>query len=325
MAGRPASPATVLLAEGERELYKPVITSAQRPPRPQRPSELVRPLEIDLENAPILRDHVVMGVPTLPGAFLLGIAADAAQRLRPGLRITAFENTSFRRFVRVYEGRPTRLRLDTRVVEEGEDETVVRVQVLSDFVHKSGVVLQKDAVQTEIFLRMTARPAGAPSLAAAGELGDSQQLPDPYLLESSPVRLNGRFNSMSGLRVNGSRRVARYRLSDYPYPESPLLHMLPNVILVDAFWRFGTVMATGERTLSVYVPERCDRMGVHFDYTDFGLDWLREPVVFTGANPRPQGDQLLVGPIEARDRDGRLRLTVEGGVCRKFGDIHHAF
>lgn len=325
MAGRPASPATVLLAEGERELYRPAFTAVRRPPRPRQPSELVRPLEIDLDVAPFLRDHVVQGVPTLPGAFLLGIAADAAQRLRPGLRITAFENTSFRRFVRVYEGRPTRLRLDTRVVEEGEDETVVRVQVLSDFVHKSGVVLQKDAVQTEIFLRMSARPANAPPLDAAGELRDSQQLPDPYLLESSPVRLNGRFNSMSGLKVNGSRRHASYRLSDYPYPESPLLHMLPNVILVDAFWRFGTVMATGERTLSVYVPERCDRMGVYFDYTDFGLDWLREPVVFTGANPRPQGDQLLVGPIEARDRDGRLRLTVEDGVCRKFGDIHHAF
>ncbi|HEV2845178.1 MAG TPA: SDR family NAD(P)-dependent oxidoreductase, partial [Thermoanaerobaculia bacterium] len=273
MAGRPASPATVLLAEGERELYRPVLAPARRTPR-SLPSELVRPLEIDLENAPFLRDHVVQGVPTLPGAFLLGIAADAAQRLRPGLRITAFENTSFRRFVRVYEGRPTRLRLDTRVVEEGDAEALVRVQVLSDFVHKSGAVLQKDAVQTEIFLRMAAQPASAPARSAAGELSDSIQLPDPYLLESSPVRLNGRFNSMSGLRVNGTRRLAQYRLSDYPYPESPLLHLLPNVILVDAFWRFGTVMATGERALSVYVPERCDRMGVYFDYTDFGLGWL---------------------------------------------------
>lgn len=325
MAGRPVSPATVLLAEGERELYRPVLAPERLPFRPSRPSELVWPLEIGLETAPFLRDHVVQGVPTLPGSFLLGIAAGAARRLRPELRITAFENTSFRRFVRVYEGRPARLRLDTRVVEEGEAETLVRVRVLSDFVHKSGAVLQKDAVQTEIFLRMAASPASAPVRPAEGELRDGLQLPDPYLLESSPVRLNGRFNSMSALRVNGSRRLARYRLSDYPYPESPLLHMLPNVILVDAFWRFGTVMATGARALSVYVPERCDRMGVYFDYTDFGLDWLCGPLVFTGANPRPQGDQLLVGPIEARDREGRLRLTVEGGVCRKFGEIENAF
>lgn len=333
MAGRPSAPVNVLLAEGERELYRPVIAPADRAPQQSQasrpsPSSLVWPLEIDLDNAPYLRDHMVQGVPTLPGAFLLGIAADAARRLRPELRITAFENTSFRRFVRVYEGRPTQLRLDTRIIEggeEGDDETLVRVQVLSDFVHKSGMVLQKDVVQTEIFLRMTGNPPSPPAITEGGELRDGIQLPDPYLLEGSPVRLNGRFKSLRTLRVNGGRRLAHYQLGSSSYPESPLQHLLPNVILVDAFWRFGTIMATGERSLSVYVPERCDRMSVYFDYTDFNLDWLHEPAVFTGANPRVQGDQLLVGPIEARDREGRLRLTVEGGVCRKFGEIHDAF
>lgn len=320
MAGRPASPATVLLAAGEREFYKPVLTEPGK-----LPSAIVIPLEIDLDDAPYLHDHLVQGVPTLPGAFLLGIAAEAAHQLRPGMRIVAFENTSFRRFVRVYPGRPTQIRLDTRTVEEGEAGTVVRVQVLSDFVHKSGAVLQKDVVQTEIFIRMTESPQNAPCCAEQGELRDGLQLPDPYLLEGSPVRLNGRFNSLRSLCVNGSRRLAHYRLGGSSYPESALQHLLPNVILVDAFWRFGTVMATGDHSLSVYVPERCDRMGVYFDYTDFDLDWLHGPVVFSGANPRPQGDQLLVGPIEARDREGRLRLTVEGGVCRKFGEIHNAF
>jgi len=84
-------------------------------------------------------------------------------------------------------------------------------------------------------------------------------------------------------------------------------------------------MATGERSLAVYVPESCERMRVFFDYTDFALDWLRRPVVFSGANPRPEGERLLVGPIEARDQEGHLRLRVEGGVCRKFGEIHDAF
>ena len=320
MAGRPAAPVTVLLAAGEREHYRPALAP------PPAPSSLVVPLAIDLDSAPYLHDHLVQGVPTLPGAFLLGIAGDAAHRLRPGMRITAFENTSFRRFVRVYPGRATHIRLDTRIVEEGGPETLIRVQVLADFVHKSGAVLQKDVVQTEIFIRMAESPASAPPRAVdAGELRDAMQLPDPYLLEGSPVRLNGRFKSLSGLRVNGNHRLADYRLGNSSYPESPLQHMLPNVILVDAFWRFGTIMATGDHALSVYVPERCDRMGVYFDYTDFSLDWLHDPLVFSGANPRAEGDQLLVGPIEARDRDGRLRLTVEGGVCRKFGEIQNAF
>jgi acyl transferase domain-containing protein/NAD(P)-dependent dehydrogenase (short-subunit alcohol dehydrogenase family) len=327
MAGRPSAPATVLLAAGEREFYRPALVEA-RPVRPVRPalqSSLVIPLEINLDNAPYLRDHLVHGVPTLPGAFLIGIAADAAHRLRPDMRILAFENTSFRRFVRVYEGRSTEIRLDTRVVEEGDAETIIRVQVLSDFVHKSGAVLQKDVVQTEIFIRMAESQPSVPLNGASGEVRGGLQLPDPYLLESSPVRLNGRFKSLRSLQVNGDRRQAHYQLGNSSYPESPLQHLLPNVIMVDAFWRFGTIMATGERALSVYVPERCEKMGVYFDYTDFSLDWLNEPLVFTGANPRPQGDQLLVGPIEVRDREGRLRLTVEGGVCRKFGEIQDAF
>jgi acyl transferase domain-containing protein len=330
MAGRPTVPINVLLAAGERAFYRPTLAPAALPartPRPPRPApaELVVPLSIDLDQAPYLRDHLVHGVPTLPGAFLLGVAAEAARRLRPELAIVAFENTSFRRFVRVYEGRTTELRLDTRVVEESRDSTLVRVQVLSDFVHKSGVVLQQDVVQTEIFLRLAESPAGTPPCLCPSDLAGGRELPDPYFLDGSPVRLNGRFNSLHQVAVAGDRRLARFQPASYAYPASPLQHLLPNVVLVDAFWRFGTVMATGEHTLAVYVPERCDRMRVYFDYTDFDLGWLHEPAVFTGVNPRPRGDQLLVGPIEARDREGRLRLTVEGGVCRKFGEIHHAF
>ena len=336
VAGQPTAPVNVLLAAGERAFYRPAIAPAAALPRRPALSSLLKRLAIDLDNAPYLRDHLVQGVPTLPGAFLIGIAADAAHELRPRLRIVSFEDTSFRRFVRVYQGRTTDVRLDVRVVEEDEDETLLRVQVLADFVHKSGTVLQKDVVQTEIFVRMVPAhgtgesPPGAVPRAALTELRGGIELPDPYLLAGSPVLLNGRFKSLGGLRVVADRRLAHYRLDDSLYPSSPLQHMLPNVILVDAFWRFGTIMANtggmpnGGHSLSVYVPERCERMSVYFDYTDFDLGWLHDPVVFTGRNPRPQGDQLLVGPIEAWDREGRLRLTVEGGVCRKFGEVEYA-
>ncbi|HET9765320.1 MAG TPA: SDR family NAD(P)-dependent oxidoreductase, partial [Thermoanaerobaculia bacterium] len=345
VAGQPSAPVNVLLAAGERAFYRPALAPATALPARPAPASLVKRLEIDLGNAPYLRDHLVQGVPTLPGAFLIGIAADAARELRPRLRIVAFEDTSFRRFVRVYEGRTTEVRLDTRVVEEDADATLVRVQVLADFVHKSGAVLQKDVVQTEIFVRMVPAsrtgesPPGDAARAAVTELRGGLELPDPYLLAGSPVLLNGRFKSLGGLRVVADRRLAHYRLDDSSYPASPLQHMLPNVILVDAFWRFGTIMtasggmtngasngalANGGRSLSVYVPERCARMGVYFDYTDFDLGWLHDPVVFTGKNPQTRGDQLLVGPIEAWDREGRLRLTVEGGVCRKFGEVEYA-
>ncbi|HXT22517.1 MAG TPA: hypothetical protein VN923_17320, partial [Thermoanaerobaculia bacterium] len=260
MAGQPSAAINVLLAAGERAFYQPAIAADVRPPvrrapaiepvaaasplaaapasAPGRvavttangamPTSLVKPLTIDLESAPYLRDHLVHGVPTLPGAFLIGIAADAARELRPRLAIVDFENTSFRHFVRVYPGKPTELRLDARVVETSGDEThpetLVRVQVLSDFVHKSGAVLQKDVVQTEIFVRMATEPRSrderpnAPSGAvyggAATDVRGGLELPDPYLLAGSPVLLNGRFKSLGNLRVAGGRRLAHYRLDE---------------------------------------------------------------------------------------------------------------
>ncbi len=336
MSGPPMAAINVLLAAGEIDFYHPSVAPLDEPSRTDeapaapavqkaRQSE-VRPLSLSVEAAPFLIDHTVRGVPTLPGAFIIGLAAEAAHRLRPKLSITSFEDTRFRRLVRVYPRRETEVRMSSEVVSEDRDETVVQVRLLADFTHKSGLVLQRDAIHTEIFVHL------APSLPApnappqpngrirraAGNGGVS--LPDPYLMEGSPVRLNGRFKSLSEVLVEDNLRVAQYKLAQGDGEDSPFGYMIPNLILVDALWRFGTV----QQNPTVYVPERCRRMGVYFDFCDFAFSRLREPVVFLGANPEADGDQLRVGPIEARSEDGRLFLTVEGGICRRFGEVQHA-
>jgi len=156
--------------------------------------------------------------------------------------------------------------------------------------------------------------------------GDANQvagvrLPDPYVLPGSPVQLNGVFKTMKEVEVGRTSRRADYKLNGNSRYGSDFDYLIPNVILVDAFWRFGTVRANGNGGLSVYVPERCDSMKVFFDYADFAAESLRRAVTFYGANPRAEGDVLHVGPIDAFDSMGRMLLRVEGGVCRKFGDI----
>ncbi|MDX1546003.1 MAG: SDR family NAD(P)-dependent oxidoreductase [Rhodothermales bacterium] len=283
-------------------------------------------LGFTVETAPFLWDHQVNGVPTLPGAFLIALVAEAAQQLRPGRRITAFEDTHFKRFVRVYPERGTDVRLDACIVGEDARESRVHVRVLTDFHHASGRLLQKDVVLTELHVRMatTAPPAEARRVEAGG-MPQGRYLPDPYVMPASPVQLGGAFRSLRQLVVDGTHRRARYRLSARRYAPSPYDHLLPNAILVDAFWRFGTVQPQPDRSLSVYVPEKCRVMEVFFDYADFGQALLREAVVFSGVNPREDGAQLHVGPIEAADASGRLLLRVEGGLCRKFGDVPHAY
>jgi hypothetical protein len=150
------------------------------------------------------------------------------------------------------------------------------------------------------------------------------RLPDPYVLQNSPVRLNGAFRTMKEVVVGNTSRRAEYKLNGHSRYGSAFDYLLPNVVLVDAFWRFGTVRANELGGLSVYVPERCDAMKVFFDYTDFDAEMLRGSMTFQGANPRPEGDLLHVGPIEALDSQGRLLLRVEGGLCRKFGEVEVA-
>jgi hypothetical protein len=76
--------------------------------------------------------------------------------------------------------------------------------------------------------------------------------------------------------------------------------------------------------MPVYVPESCRIMKVYFDISNFDLETLRSQLTFRGANPRREGDKLIIGPVEAVDRDGQTMLTVEGGVCRRFGEVRNA-
>jgi 3-oxoacyl-(acyl-carrier-protein) synthase/NAD(P)-dependent dehydrogenase (short-subunit alcohol dehydrogenase family) len=328
MAGRPAAAINVVMADGEIKFYGTAVaersSAPARAPVAPRPMSREQTLDFTVENSPYLLDHLVHGVPTLPGAFIIGMVADFAHQLRPELKIVAFENTEFVKFVYVFRNKGIRVRLEGKVVEETAADTLIHVRVLSDFTHKSGVLLQKDVVHTELSVRMAQSVPRPPRADASAEL-PGLLLPDPYVMNGSPVRLNGRFNSIRKLVVGESDRRAEYRLSDYPYPASPYLYLLPNIIMVDAFWRFGTVEVKPDRTLSVFVPRKCDIMRVFFDYTDFSQPALNGSFVFRGVNPRVDGDLLHVGPIEVCNQLGEVQLIVEGGLCQRFGNIENAY
>jgi hypothetical protein len=65
----------------------------------------------------------------------------------------------------------------------------------------------------------------------------------------------------------------------------------------------------------------CDVMKVYFDFANFDVAKLAQPVTFSGVNPRPDGDLLHMGPVAAIDPNGHVLLFVEHGVCRRFGEV----
>ncbi|HEV2762767.1 MAG TPA: SDR family NAD(P)-dependent oxidoreductase, partial [Pyrinomonadaceae bacterium] len=97
MSGTPTTPVNVLLADGEIEYYKVALLSepfrapATPAPSNERKDFHVIEREISLESSPYLLNHLVEGVPTLPGALVIALFAEAAQQLRPSLKIVSFE------------------------------------------------------------------------------------------------------------------------------------------------------------------------------------------------------------------------------------------
>ena len=327
MSGTPSAAINILLADGEIRHYgvtvddtapeaKPSVAAAPRLKR-----EDTVHWNITLDSAPFLLDHVVNGTPTLPAAFLTCMVADAAKKLRPDLHITAYEDTHYYRFVRVPQEGGAQVRVHTLVISEDELETAIRVQVLSDFVHKSGRVLQTNIVHNETVIRMSKSLGCPPATLFEADRVDGLKLPDPYVIPGSNVKLNGQFVSTRDIEVGSSRRIARYKLASYRYPKAEHSYLIPNMILVDAFWRFGTVRIVSDQRLGVYVPERCGVMRVYFDYVAFDSPKLLETFTFRGTNPEVEGDLLHVGPIEVSDARGNVLLVVERGVCRKFGEV----
>jgi hypothetical protein len=322
--GRPTAPINVTLADGELEFYKVKTVAA---PSPRRDSAVIE-RELNGEIAPYILEHQVDGIPTVPGVFLIILIAEAALELRPNLKIHAFEDTAFRRFVRMRREGTTSLRLDAKVISEDADSTVVRVAILADFVHKNGTVLQKDVEQTAVSVRLGAAVALPPvnqppvngTRTARGRLGDSP-LEDPYIMDGSPVQLSGPFRSMQNITAGPAERSADFKLREVH--RSPLGYRFLNLIMLDALVRFGGIYKDGEDVFPIYVPEACRVIRIYYDFSNPDEKTFTSNLKFAGSNPHreAEADRLMIGPVESRDSAGRMLAMVDGGLCRKMGEV----
>ena len=198
----------------------------------------------------------------------------------------------------------------------------MKISILSDFVHASGVTLQKNILQHDSLVRMSATPLPVrKSLDLNGVEG--QRSVDPYPIEGSPICLSGPFDAMENLIIGGDQRRADFKFADLNHFSSGSQSMLSKVVLMDSLMRFGVIQTGTENSLPVFVPEACAVMKVYFDFADFDISKLAGTVTFTGANPRPDGERLHMGPVSAIDANGNTLLLVEHGICRRFGEVRN--
>jgi hypothetical protein len=160
-----------------------------------------------------LLHHRVRGTPTLPGTFMVEIAAEAAAILAPDLDVVGLRRMAFHKFVKVYQGRqPVAKKIAARIVERTPGGAVVNVRITSDIIAPGGMLLTSDQLHFEatVLLRngFPAVPGWEP-WRPAEEIGVS----DPYYSSASPVVLTDEFVSTSDTRLHPRGHRASFTLN----------------------------------------------------------------------------------------------------------------
>jgi malonyl CoA-acyl carrier protein transacylase/NAD(P)-dependent dehydrogenase (short-subunit alcohol dehydrogenase family)/acyl-CoA thioesterase FadM len=303
MSGRPVAVVNAPVRPSEAALFPGLALRAARGPLGQETQ-----VELSAERHPFIGQHRLGDVPTAPGTFLLELTARAASSLRPGRRVVRVEEARFERFVKV--GRPRTFSIVSRVLADDERQTVVQVRILSDFVHASGQVLQKDVEHTRTLIVLSADPAPL-SLGRTGDaLEEGIEVADPYQHPQAPIRLGGPFASLGPVLCRTRTTSAAYRLREVA---RGLDQTLTPVLLLDALFRMAAVRGT-EPTVPILAPVFCGRLELAPDTGTSVASLLASKVRF-------EGDVGIVDWAEARGPDGRLVVRGEHLIGRRMGDV----
>jgi acyl transferase domain-containing protein/NAD(P)-dependent dehydrogenase (short-subunit alcohol dehydrogenase family)/acyl-CoA thioesterase FadM len=302
MSGRPAL--SVLTPVRERDLV------ALGLPLLEAPGVLAASCrsELNLETHPFLAQHTVNGSPTVPGAYLLDMAGQAALSIRPAWRVVRFAEATFDRFVKV-PAKGTTLSVLLRVVSQDEGETIVHARVVSDFAHASGVVLQRGIEHAATFVVLAPRGASLGVKRDEDLSGEAIEVEDPYQSHESPVRLTGAFGALRSVACRPRTSSAHFRPTESLEGERAVLP----VLLLDALFRVaGTTSQDGHVPISV--PVACARL-------EISDRPFQEPSFLLGAAPRFDGDTAHMDWGEAYAPDGRLLIRFSKGIGRRVGRV----
>ncbi|GEL68810.1 type I polyketide synthase [Myxococcus virescens] len=309
--GRPRQAINVQLTESERSYYALEVLPAEEA-RSLSAGPVQRELVVDAASVPCLEDHLVRGTPTLPGAWALDLMLQAAVgNGRPELRTVTIEDVRFSRFIRVKQGGRQHLRAECTPLIDEPGCHGVRVRLMGDIVHASGVVLEKDLVYAEARFTLTAEPPrGTPELDAAAPSGQALRVHDPHCAAGAPIELRKMFDCLEEIRIEPSARFARLGLPTEPRQAGSTVPAL----VLDAALRLSAMHVDGESS-AVFAPIQFQRATF-----DRGLVDARggAPLHLSlkALPPRVDGDLLECGTVAALDEAGRLRMLLEGGLAR---------
>lgn len=276
---KPAQSVNVLATEKEIGYFGVPVVS-----RPVRARAISRKIDLSASAAPYLADHVVDGIPTMPGAVEFFLAWSTASELCPDLRVDSLWNCRFNSFLRAYPDRPSNARLHAQVLREDEAGATVRVQVCSDFIHNSGRVLRADVQHFSADVTCSRMPRTAPGneVLAATQAGGAS-FTDPYVGKTSAMQLKGMFDCVREIYASESGQRATIAL-DRALSSHDLRDTLIPVLALDSLARVSTMSPCGS-SLAVYVPIFAERLRFYRELRAKDIFGIFNYAVVTGMKP----------------------------------------
>lgn len=212
------------------------------------------------------------------------------------------------------------LRGRAQVVGESSGNTLVRVHLLSDFVHSSGKILQKDVVHFETMLHMASRPKPLEAPDRSFDVMNGVSVSDPYLSPDAFVRLKGFFDCLGGIDIGLQGRKGKYKIK-----ETNMLSMTSRfhtpAILMDAGLRFSMITVTAEGLIPLYVPIKCREIYIASDINDAVLAARGGEIDLLGSNPMIDGQMIHNDWVQASDQEGRVLLLAKDLTALKVGEV----
>ena len=152
-----------------------------------------------------LAAHTTDGIPSLPGSFELALAVDLLREVLPSWKLAELRNVDYIRFVKVPLNSILPVRVRARIIQATNNEVRLSLELISDFVHRSGRIIDRDRVhwKAEAVLRI--------QLPAPPFEADSDMLhPSPPLRNVPPAH----YNIAASIAYSDDVRALDHRLVD---------------------------------------------------------------------------------------------------------------
>jgi hypothetical protein len=277
----------------------------------------------DLDRDAYLQHHVVNGFPTLPGTFVPEVAAEAALRLVPGLKVVGFADARFLHFLRVYDAkRPSVKRIHARIASRDGDAVLVHVRIAGDVLAPGGQLLVRDKPHFEITVRLAAAYAPAPVWSEPSG-GAFTPVADPYHFDAAPVRLTGMFVSTTDTGMSDAGKQARFRLN-VPAEDPVFSRFVVPSILLDGLARVAALDHVAGDYIPLAAPMSIGRIDLYEAGNDCELS-SRHASIALRVTPRAFA---LEGPASSGNRfvavrpDGRILMQMRDVTGIVIGYVH---